>query len=48
MDETLYGDLIYEFVRLGSVAGTDRFFVVTQGEVQQMVHREYSDWLASF
>lgn len=45
IDPEIDGDLIYVFVFLGVVAGADRFFILDQCRLQQIVHCNHSAWL---
>ena len=45
VDDTLDGYLIYVFVLLGELAGRDRFFIITQRELQQIIFDNYDAWL---
>lgn len=39
-------DLIYVFVNIGAVYGQDRYFILLQSDLQSIVLRNYSSWLA--
>ena len=43
--QNLDADLIYVFVRIGEKAGSDRFFVLRQGELAAMLRAGYSRFL---
>lgn len=45
VDDTLDGSLIYVFVLVGELAGRDRFFIITQRELQQIIFDNYGAWL---
>jgi hypothetical protein len=37
--------MIFVFVRVGTTLGQDRFFIISQGELQKIIHRNYEAWL---
>ena len=45
VDDTLDGELIYVFVKIGEGAEADRFFILLQKDLQQIILHNYSDWL---
>lgn len=45
-DPGIDGDLIFVFVFIGNTAGDDRFFILEQRRLQQIVHDNHSAWLA--
>lgn len=45
MDDTLDENLIYVFVRIGTCAGQDRFFVLRQRNLQRIIFNNYKAWL---
>ncbi|SHL71243.1 hypothetical protein SAMN05444414_1315 [Roseovarius marisflavi] len=44
-DPDIDGDLIYVFVSIGNAAGEDRFFILEQPQIQQMVNGNHVAWL---
>lgn len=40
-------ELIYVYVKLGAQAGQDKFFVLTYGDMQEIIHRGYRNYLES-
>lgn len=38
--------MIYVFVGIGQKAGEDKFYILDQGTLQQIVHRNHAAWLA--
>ena len=44
-DPDIDGDLIYVFVSIGNAAGEDRFFILEQRQIQQMVNGNHVAWL---
>jgi hypothetical protein len=46
MDESLDPDLIFVFVLIGSELGTDRFFLLTQRNLQLLIERGYTSFLS--
>lgn len=46
LDETLDGDLIFVFVKIGKSAGSDKFFVLQQQELQRIIADNYDAWLS--
>ena len=45
LDETLDGELVFVFVKIGERAGEDRFFVTLQRDLQSIVRDNYEAWL---
>lgn len=45
LDETLDGDLIYVFVKIGDGAGQDKYFTLLQRELQAIICKNYGMWL---
>lgn len=45
LDDTLDGELIYVFVRLGESAGQDKYFILLQRDLQAMIFANYGAWL---
>ena len=45
LDETLDGELVYVFVRIGGGAEQDRFFILLQRDLQTIILDNYSFWL---
>lgn len=46
LDETLDGELVYVFVRIGEAASNDRFFILLQKDLQKLIFDGYTAWLA--
>jgi hypothetical protein len=45
LDNALDGKLIYVFVRLGESAGHDKYFILPQSKLQEIISKRYCDWL---
>lgn len=45
IDTELDSELIYVFVKIGNRLGEDRFFILTQGELQKIIHDHHSAYL---
>ena len=45
LDETLDGELVYVFVKIGDGAGQDKYFILLQRELQAIILQNYSAWL---
>jgi len=46
MDESIDHDLIFVFVLIGSELGTDRFFLLTQRNLQLLIEQGYTSFLS--
>lgn len=45
LDDTLDGELIYVFVKIGDGAGQDKYFILLQRELQVIILENYGAWL---
>ncbi len=45
LDETLDGELVYVFVKIGDGAGQDKYFILLQRELQAIILQNYGAWL---
>ena len=45
LDDTLDGELIYVYVKIGDGAGQDKYFILLQRELQAIILQNYGAWL---
>ncbi len=45
LDDTLDGDLIYVFVKIGESTGQDKYFILLQRDLQAIIRANYDAWL---
>lgn len=48
LDDTLDGELIYVFVKIGHGAGQDKYFIILQRDLQAIIHANYVAWLERY